>query len=606
MFFKNKKSVNFIRRPELAAVLLIALCTAVFAGCSIAGRTKEPEGASVTVSASTSEEKSNYSKYAAGVVPVEEKVNKYQLGPINDREAPEAVVSGKYVYFLSRVSEDYQMVKINIEDPADSGIATIEGEDEGSFCLLYDYGVRVEKKEEVIFMDLELNVICTVQNQEVFEYMVPYKDTFLVLQGDDLSILKDGRLEPFRKLNRSVYTVMHHQFLGDNTRLLLNDNNSEGEFGFFIYDVNADKYETVSEMGFNYFSDGFYDVNPKRLMTRNYSEEKSNEYENKYPGTVGTSFFDGQRLYLCDEGDLTLRYYDPSHQTICTLSEHEFSKYGVNFIGITGNNLFLILSGELYFVDTSNCEEMPIEEYKIVLHGKIIDLETELRDKYSVNFLEGEKAAKHIRDNIEAEAVNEETRVYHIMKRIAVYIRRFGKEFFDEFRYGTSKGVYILLTGYTQVTNDGAKIDAGGVAFRQGDIFYIILNVNNEDPARNFCHEIMHTMEQNSDSTTFFPEWKKYNPKGYKYADSYAKDTDDKYTINDSDDSEKYFYDSYSKTNAMEDRARVFENMLAPSREECNINQYPRIKAKAQYLKERICKLYPSLKDTDIFENLDE
>ena len=56
----------------------------------------------------------------------------------------------------------------------------------------------------------------------------------------------------------------------------------------------------------------------------------------------------------------------------------------------------------------------------------------------------------------------------------------------------------------------------------------------------------------------------------------------------------------------MEDRARVFENMLAPKKEDCTINEYPRLKAKAQYIKERICKLYPSLKDTDIFMNLDD
>ena len=116
----------------------------------------------------------------------------------------------------------------------------------------------------------------------------------------------------------------------------------------------------------------------------------------------------------------------------------------------------------------------------------------------------------------------------------------------------------------------------------------------------------MHSMEQNSDSETIFPEWKKFNPKGFKYADSYAKGTDSKYTIFDSDENEKYFFDAYSKTNAMEDRARVFENMLAPKKEDCTINEYPRLKAKAQYIKERICKLYPSLKDTDIFMNLDD
>ena len=64
--------------------------------------------------------------------------------------------------------------------------------------------------------------------------------------------------------------------------------------------------------------------------------------------------------------------------------------------------------------------------------------------------------------------------------------------------------------------------------------------------------------------------------------------------------------DEYSKTNAMEDRARVFENMLAPDKkEECQINGLPRLKAKATYIRERLCKVYISLKNTDIFKNLD-
>ena len=68
---------------------------------------------------------------------------------------------------------------------------------------------------------------------------------------------------------------------------------------------------------------------------------------------------------------------------------------------------------------------------------------------------------------------------------------------------------------------------------------------------------------------------------------------------------EKYFIDPYSKTNALEDRARIFENMLAPDKKDCKINDYPHIKAKALYIKERITKLYPSLKNTDIFRNLE-
>ena len=66
-----------------------------------------------------------------------------------------------------------------------------------------------------------------------------------------------------------------------------------------------------------------------------------------------------------------------------------------------------------------------------------------------------------------------------------------------------------------------------------------------------------------------------------------------------------YFYDQYSKTNAMEDRARVFENFVGVTKDECRIHEYPKLKEKAKYIKERILKLYPSLKGSDIFKNLD-
>lgn len=607
MVFYKEETFRRARFRKATLILLAGsvLLAVLYAGCTLFKPSGDPEG-TASSSETVLEEKSNYSKYSAGFTTIEGNVSKYELGPLDDREAPEVVVSGKYVYFLCRVSGKYEIKKINIEDPSDSGIAKIDG-DEEYFCLLSDYGVRVENKDEVIFMDLELNVICSVPNKEDIEYIAPYKDSYIVLQGDDLSILKDGKLEPFRRLNQNGYVVMNQQITEDNTRLLLNDNNNnhEGQFCFYIYDVNADKYTEVKNMGFNYSADGFYDITPKRIMVRKLTEDQEQEYENKYPGNIATSFFDGERLYLCDEGDLTIRYYDPFRQTICSLSDHEFARYGVNFRGLSGKKLFFILNSELYVIDTASCEELPVEEFNIVLHGKIEDLSTEIRDKYSVNFQYGKDAAKEIRDNVEVTELKEETRVLYSMKKISEYIRRFGKEFFDDFRYGTSKGLYVLLGGYTQVTNDGAKIDAGGVAFRQGDVFYIVLNVTNDDPARNFCHEIMHSMEHNTDSDTIFSEWKKYNPNGFKYADSYAAGTDEKYTLYGPDEEEKYFIDSYSKTNALEDRARIFENMLATTKEECQINDYPHIRAKANYMRERLCKLYPSLKNTDIFRNLD-
>lgn len=593
---------NNILRTAAVLIAAAGLLTALVSGCSPVGKDKEPQGASVTVS-SSDEEKSNFEKYEAKLSSVEGNVSKYDLGPVDDRNTPQYTVAGKYVYYLSNVDGKYELKRINTEDPSGSGVARFEND--RCFCHLYNYAFRYENETEVTFMDLDLNEIVKIPNTDNYEEIIRYKDSYLVMNGEDLLLLSEGNLVPFKKLRLANFSLLTSQTTADNTWLLFNDNNESGAFTFYIYNVNEDKYEIVSDMGYNFFSDGFYDINGNRVMIRNLSESRGQEYEAQYKSAPFNTYFDGQRVYLADPNDMTVKFYDPSKQTLCVLSEYEFGKYNISIMGTYGNKVFVSFSQEVYVIDSTGAEEIPIAEYNIILHGKIDDLETEIRDQYSINILTGKAAAKYRLSNIKAEAVEDDFRIYYSVKQIYKYIKRFGKDFFKEFRYGTSQGLYILLTGATEVTNDGAKIDASGVAFRQDDRFYIILNIHNDYAGKNFCHEIMHSMEQNSDSETLFPDWKKYNPKGFKYTDSYANTADAKYSIEGPDGYDIYFFDVYSKTNAMEDRARVFENLLGVEKDECRVNDLPKIKEKALYIRERIYKLYPSLKETDIFKNLD-
>ena len=602
MIFIKEETYRRKYITRAAAVLLFAagLATAFVSGCSPIGKAKEPQGASVT---SSTDEKSNYEKYETTLSTVEDNVSTFELGPADDREMPQYAVSGKYIYYLAHVADKYELKRINSEDPSKSGIAQFDYA--GNFCFLYSYGFRLEDEKEVRFMDLDLNEIFKFQNTDNYEEIVPYKGSYIVMNGDDLLLYNEGKLEPFKKLKQSNFSLVTSQVTPDNTWILFNDNNESGAFTYYIYNVNEDKYEAVTDMGYNFYPGGFYDITGKRVMIRNLSDAKGQEYEAQYKGAPYNTYFDGQRIYLADPNDMTIKFYDPAKQTLCVLSEHEFGKYNVNILGIYGNKVFVSFYQDIYVIDTTGNEEIPLAEYSIILHGKIDDLETEIRDQYSINILTGKAAAKHRLSNIKAEAVEDDYRIYYSVKQIYKYIKRFGKDFFKEFRYGRSQGLYVLLTGATEVTNDGAKIDAGGVAFRAEDRFYIILNITNDNTGRNFCHEIMHSMEQNSDSETLFPDWKKYNPKGFKYANSYANASDTKYSLEGPDGMDIYFFDVYSKTNAMEDRARIFENILGVEKDECRVNELPKIKAKGLYIKERLYKLYPSLKETDIFKNLD-
>ena len=605
MILKKEETYRRINKARTAVTLLAAagLTASLFAGCSPAGQPKEPEGTSATVQTTETEENSNYEKYETRLTNVDGNVSKFEIGPVDDREIPQYTVSGKYVYYLAHVADKYELKRINSEEPSKSGIAQFEYENH--YCNLYTYGFRLEDTNEVTFMDLDLNVICKIKNTDSYEEMIPYKDSYLVMTGDDLQLVKNGNPEPFRKLKQNNFSLVNTKISADNTWLLFNDNNETGAFTYYIYNGNDDKYAAVSDMGYNFYPGGFYDINAKRVMIRNLSDSQGQEYEAQYTGAPYNSYFDGQRLYFADPNDMTLKYYDPAKQTICDLSEHEFGKYAITILGLNGNKLSVAFELDIYEVDISGREEIPIAEYTIILHGKISDIENEIRDQYSINILTGQEAIKHLTSNIKAQPFEDDFRIYYSIKQIYKYIKRFGKDFFREFRYGTSQGLYVMLTGTMEVTNDGAAIDAGGVAFRMEDRFYIILNINTDYNGKNFCHELMHSMEQNTDGSSLFPDWKNYNPKGFKYANSYAGTPDSKYSIDGPDGYDIYFFDVYSMTNELEDRARIFENIIGVEKDECRINDLPKLKAKALYMRERLYKMYPALKDTDVFKNLD-
>ena len=62
-----------------------------------------------------------------------------------------------------------------------------------------------------------------------------------------------------------------------------------------------------------------------------------------------------------------------------------------------------------------------------------------------------------------------------------------------------------------------------------------------------------------------------------------------------------YFIDSYSHTFQSEDRARVFEQFCT---EDNIFDKYPNIRKKAEYLKKEIIDIYPSIKDSKLFDRL--
>ena len=115
----------------------------------------------------------------------------------------------------------------------------------------------------------------------------------------------------------------------------------------------------------------------------------------------------------------------------------------------------------------------------------------------------------------------------------------------------------------------------------------------------------MHALENviENKNEPIFKDWNKYNPKSFEYGsfNHYKTYAAQKYTI-DYSGKDAYFIDNYSETTALEDRARIFENLCIGETEK--ITNYPNILKKAQYQRDELIKYYPMLKDFKPFEVL--
>ena len=189
MIFAKKNKNKYIKLAGAAAVLLAAASAMVwFTGCALTGQTENPADSAVSVSQTTNGKEDPYKRFDAVVKRVDGNIKKIEIGRKDDREPSEYVLRDKYVYYLYRETKEYILKRINTADPSDCGMVHIYCETD-FFCSLSECALRIEKNDEVVFMDLDLNTICTVPNIEQYESIFPYKDSYVVMKGADLLIV---------------------------------------------------------------------------------------------------------------------------------------------------------------------------------------------------------------------------------------------------------------------------------------------------------------------------------------------------------------------------------------------------------------------------------
>ena len=187
----------------------------------------------------------------------------------------------------------------------------------------------------------------------------------------------------------------------------------------------------------------------------------------------------------------------------------------------------------------------------------------------------------------------------HILRRT---LELYPEGFFEQFRRDGNNGILVLLVEDIQSDNN-----AIGVSYYMNNWYPIAVDITSYDLMSTYCHELWHATENfinNRDYSVFNDgSWEEMNPDGFGYSYDtglgYIYETDWTY-FDGWYGTQSYFVDSYARTNAKEDRARLMEYLMAYDEETRTMMEAPALYEKTGYL----CQAIRESFDTEGWENV--
>ena len=242
------------------------------------------------------------------------------------------------------------------------------------------------------------------------------------------------------------------------------------------------------------------------------------------------------------------------------------------------------------------------------LHKKLSDVRSEadiLERKYNVHIFLSDQCEEQLQNtdrptrstadmDKSEEAALTETKLKELEKALSMY----PEGFFEQMKlHGDSSGVFLFFSA--EIESDYGVI-AYTLDFNRPRFTIIIDITYPADITATVCHELWHAIEQRisfSDSTAFDAnEWNSLNPEGFSYYESYTEneDTNPLRWTYAGQEAPIYFVDTYSKTFAKEDRARIMEYIMAYDYDAEELLKSKAINAKLKYISEAIRSVFDS------------
>ena len=193
--------------------------------------------------------------------------------------------------------------------------------------------------------------------------------------------------------------------------------------------------------------------------------------------------------------------------------------------------------------------------------------------RYGIRILCGSDARLSYSDYT-ASALREPDRVLPALEVIERTLDIYPPGFFTSVREGFCDSITICLARNLRAVNDDSHLEnAHAFTTVQDDTIWLVLNAEEPVLPSTLIHELTHVTDYRllAMHQLLESEWGRLNPQDFNYYNAYLDESgrdlrltgSRRYTAEEeTDPQEIWFYDAYSRTYAMEDRARLMEKLL--------------------------------------------
>lgn len=218
-----------------------------------------------------------------------------------------------------------------------------------------------------------------------------------------------------------------------------------------------------------------------------------------------------------------------------------------------------------------------------------------LEEQYGIEIYIGEEVGNYVTGYKLSELYYYNS-VEDALEVIEEEMSRYPKGFFKQFECDEYKGFKLFISSYIERMAEGTVFGAGGLTNPYCGDIRIYVSSMEADIKATFNHELWHAIEfrcmANSEvSDKLDMDWDSLNPEDFTYKEisndiglgnaQYIYEYGDMY---DMDINNVYFISEYGTTNNLEDKATIFQSLMADSPLEVDFDSAPHLKAKLKFM----------------------